>query len=87
MDGKESRVEPEKLSRRYLTLSPSALVRLVLGHTGDRGRVRRGGLHRLDQHGARRRPDPLPPGTDLAEPAGQRDGLTATGRASSRRQK
>jgi predicted N-acetyltransferase YhbS len=34
VDGKESRIEPEKLSRRYLTLSPSALVRLVMGHTG-----------------------------------------------------
>jgi predicted N-acetyltransferase YhbS len=33
-EGKESRVEPEKLSRRHLTLSPSALVRLLLGHTG-----------------------------------------------------
>jgi predicted N-acetyltransferase YhbS len=34
IDGKESRVEPEKLSRRHLTLSPSALVRLLMGHTG-----------------------------------------------------
>jgi len=33
-DGKSSRIEPEKLSRRYLTLSPAALVRLVMGHTG-----------------------------------------------------
>ena len=36
VDGKNSRVEPEKLSRRHLTLSPSALVRLLMGHTGDR---------------------------------------------------
>ncbi len=34
VDGKDSRVEPEKLSRRHLTLSHSALVRLLLGHTG-----------------------------------------------------
>jgi predicted N-acetyltransferase YhbS len=33
-DAKNARIEPEKLSRRYLTLSPSALVRLVMGHTG-----------------------------------------------------
>ena len=33
-DAKNSRIEPEKLSRRYLTLSPSALVRLLMGHTG-----------------------------------------------------
>jgi predicted N-acetyltransferase YhbS len=34
IDGKESRVEAEKLSRRHLTLTPSALVRLLLGHVG-----------------------------------------------------
>jgi hypothetical protein len=34
VDGKDSRVEPEKLSRRHLTLSPSGLVRLLLGHNG-----------------------------------------------------
>jgi hypothetical protein len=28
-----SRVEPDKLSRRHLTLSPAAFVRLALGHT------------------------------------------------------
>jgi hypothetical protein len=33
-DAKNARIEPEKLSRRYLTLSPSALVRLLMGHTG-----------------------------------------------------
>ena len=33
IDGDNSRVEPEKLSRRYLTLSPSSLVRLLMGHT------------------------------------------------------
>ena len=31
---KNSRIEPEKLSRRYLTLSPPALVRLLMGHHG-----------------------------------------------------
>jgi predicted N-acetyltransferase YhbS len=31
---KNARIEPEKLSRRYLTLSPSVLVRLLMGHTG-----------------------------------------------------
>jgi predicted N-acetyltransferase YhbS len=31
---KNARIEPEKLSRRYLTLSPAALVRLLMGHTG-----------------------------------------------------
>lgn len=34
VDGKNSRVEPDKLSRRHLTLSASALVRLLMGHTG-----------------------------------------------------
>jgi len=34
VDGKQSFVEPEKLSRRHLTLTPSALVRLLMGHTG-----------------------------------------------------
>lgn len=29
-----ARIEPDKLSRRHLSLSPAALVRLVLGHTG-----------------------------------------------------
>jgi hypothetical protein len=33
VDGKDSRVEPEKLSRRHLTLSHSAMVRLLLGHS------------------------------------------------------
>lgn len=33
-DAKNARIEPEKLSRRYLTLSPSALVRLLMGHHG-----------------------------------------------------
>lgn len=30
----KSSVEPDKLGRRYLTLSPGALVRLLMGHTG-----------------------------------------------------
>jgi predicted N-acetyltransferase YhbS len=34
LDGKHSRVEPEKLSRRHLTLTPPAMVRLLMGHTG-----------------------------------------------------
>jgi len=33
IEGKNSRVEPDKLSRRHLTLSASSLVRLVMGHT------------------------------------------------------
>lgn len=33
VDGDRSRFEPDKLSRRHLTLSPSALVRLLMGHT------------------------------------------------------
>jgi predicted N-acetyltransferase YhbS len=34
IEPKSSRVDPDKLSRRHLTLTPSALVRLALGHTG-----------------------------------------------------
>ncbi|WP_250846651.1 GNAT family N-acetyltransferase [Aquisphaera insulae] len=34
IDGKQSRIEPDKLSRRYLTLSPPSLVRLLMGHSG-----------------------------------------------------
>jgi predicted N-acetyltransferase YhbS len=33
IEAKSSRVEPDKLSRRHLTLSPSTLVRLLMGHT------------------------------------------------------
>jgi predicted N-acetyltransferase YhbS len=33
IDGKQSRVEADKLSRRHLTLKPPALVRLLMGHT------------------------------------------------------
>jgi hypothetical protein len=32
IEGKSSRAEPDKLSRRHLTLSPSSLVRLLMGH-------------------------------------------------------
>jgi hypothetical protein len=32
-----SRVEPDKLSRRHLTLTPAAFVRLAMGHTGVNG--------------------------------------------------
>ena len=42
VEGRNSRVEPDKLSRRHLTLSPSALVRLAMGHTGHRSRDGRG---------------------------------------------
>jgi len=31
---KDARIEHDKLSRRYLTLSPATLVRLLMGHTG-----------------------------------------------------
>jgi hypothetical protein len=34
IEGKDSRVEPDKLSRRHLTLSSSTLVRLLMGHVG-----------------------------------------------------
>ena len=34
IEAKSSRVEPDKLSRRHLTLPPSTLVRLLMGHTG-----------------------------------------------------
>lgn len=34
LDQPKSRVEPDKLSRRHLTLSSAAFVRLVMGHTG-----------------------------------------------------
>jgi GNAT superfamily N-acetyltransferase len=33
IDREKSRFEPDKLSRRHLTLSPPALVRLLMGHT------------------------------------------------------
>jgi ribosomal protein S18 acetylase RimI-like enzyme len=33
IEPKRSRIEPDKLSRRHLTLSPATLVRLLLGHT------------------------------------------------------
>ena len=31
---RKARVEPDKLSRRHLTLSPAAFTRLVMGHSG-----------------------------------------------------
>jgi hypothetical protein len=34
IDGDRSRIEPDKLSRRHLTLTPASLVRLAMGHTG-----------------------------------------------------
>jgi predicted N-acetyltransferase YhbS len=33
VEGSKSRFEPDKLSRRHLTLAPPALVRLLMGHT------------------------------------------------------
>jgi hypothetical protein len=33
-NAKGSRIEKDKLSRRHLTLSPAAFVRLAMGHTG-----------------------------------------------------
>jgi GNAT superfamily N-acetyltransferase len=43
IEPKQSRVEPDKLSRRHLTLSPATLVRLLLGHTGiDRAATEEG---------------------------------------------
>jgi predicted acetyltransferase len=34
LDARRSRVEPDRLSRRHLTLTPAAFARLALGHTG-----------------------------------------------------
>jgi predicted N-acetyltransferase YhbS len=34
LEAKSSRIEPDRLSRRHLTLTPATLVRLALGHTG-----------------------------------------------------
>jgi predicted N-acetyltransferase YhbS len=34
LEARGSRIEPDKLSRRYLTLSPAAAVRLLMGHSG-----------------------------------------------------
>ena len=34
IDPKAERAEPDKLSRRHLTMSPTAFVRLAMGHTG-----------------------------------------------------
>jgi predicted N-acetyltransferase YhbS len=34
IQGKHSRIEPDKLSRRHLSLTAPALVRLLMGHTG-----------------------------------------------------
>jgi predicted N-acetyltransferase YhbS len=45
IEGKHSRIEPDKLSRRHLTLTPSSLARLLMGHAsvdssaGDEGFV------------------------------------------------
>jgi predicted N-acetyltransferase YhbS len=34
LESRKSRLEPDRLGRRYLTLSPAAFIRLVMGHTG-----------------------------------------------------
>jgi GNAT superfamily N-acetyltransferase len=34
LQGRKSKVEPDRLGRRYLTLTPPAFVRLLMGHTG-----------------------------------------------------
>ncbi len=34
LEGERSRIDPDKLSRRHLTLSPATLVRLLMGHIG-----------------------------------------------------
>jgi GNAT superfamily N-acetyltransferase len=34
LEAKSPRIEPDRLSRRHLTLTPAGLVRLALGHTG-----------------------------------------------------
>ena len=52
IQGKHSRVEPDKLSRRHLSLKAPALVRLLMGHTGDR---RRGSTMRALWHRQARR--------------------------------
>ena len=77
IEGKNSRVEPDKLSRRHLTLSPSTLVRLLMGHTGIDAAASRGRFLGLDRNRDRRRPHPLPGPADLAEPARRGDGLSS----------
>ena len=43
IDPKHARVEPDKLSRRHLTLTPATFVRLVMGHSGiDRASAEEG---------------------------------------------
>ena len=60
IEAKGSRVEPDKLSRRHLNLTPAALVRLVLGHTGiDRAASEDG--FELDGHRAGSGAEPLSP--------------------------
>lgn len=41
---RKSKIETDKLSRRYLTLSRAALVRLVLGHTGIDAAIEQDGV-------------------------------------------
>jgi hypothetical protein len=43
IEAKNARIEPDKLSRRHLTLSPATMVRLAMGHTGiDRASLEEG---------------------------------------------
>ncbi|WP_435021610.1 GNAT family N-acetyltransferase [Tundrisphaera sp. TA3] len=44
VEADKSRVEPDKLSRRHLTLSGPALVRLLMGHTGIERAVEEDGV-------------------------------------------
>ena len=62
----KSRVEPDKLSRRHLTLTPASFVRLAMGHSGVDGVTHDDGFEILDSHRARRGPHFVPTATDLA---------------------
>ena len=44
VEGEKSKVEPDKLSRRHLTLTPPALVRLLMGHTDIQRAVEEDGV-------------------------------------------
>ena len=70
-----SRVEPDKLSRRHLTLTPAAFVRLVMGHTGVDGASTEDGFESSTHTAIDAARIFIPPAPDLAEPARQRHGL------------
>ena len=73
IDGKNSRVEPEKLSRRHLTLTPSALVRLLMGHTGITAASDEEGFIASTSTALDAARILFQPTADLAQPARQRD--------------